>query len=146
MFNNNEVAYYRGEVVTVIRAYHVGDELYLHIRYDDGSEEYLTGIETRTVVRFGEQNVDSEVISESEVDNEPQEELKNEVLEVVPEDAAPQDEFEEPVAYAIDKKGEETPIYNLQKFVEEHNMVLESVQMCLDGTQKTHKGFSFRLA
>lgn len=146
MFNNNEVAYYRGEVVTVIRAYHVGDELYLHIRYDDGSEEYLTGIETRTVVRFGEQNVDSEVISESGVDNEPQEELKNEVLEVVPEDEVPQDEFEDPVAYAIDKKGEETPIYNLQKFVEEHNMVLESVQMCLDGTQKTHKGFSFRLA
>ena len=23
MFNNNEVAYYRGEVVTVIRAYHM---------------------------------------------------------------------------------------------------------------------------
>lgn len=141
MFNNNEVAYYRGEVVTVIRAYHVGDELYLHIRYDDGSEEYLTGIETRTVVRFGEQNVDSEVISEVEVGNEPQEELKNEVSE---------DEFdglfEDPVAYAIDKKGEETPIYNLEKFVEEHNMVLESVQMCLDGTQKTHKGYSFRLA
>lgn len=146
MFNNNEVAYYRGEVVTVIRAYHVGDELYLHIRYDDGSEEYLTGIETRTVVRFGEQNVDSEVVSESVVDNEPQEELKNEVSEVVPEDEVPQDEFEAPVAYAIDKKGEETPIYNLEKFVEEHNMVLESVQMCLDGTQKTHKGFSFRLA
>lgn len=145
MFNNNEVAYYRGEVVTVIRAYHVGDELYLHIRYDDGSEEYLTGIETRTVVRFGEQNVDSEVVSESVVDNEPQEELKNEVSEVVPEDEVPQDEFEAPVAYAIDKKGEETPIYNLEKFVEEHNMVLESVQMCLDGTQKTHKGFSFRL-
>ncbi len=141
MFNNNEVAYYRGEVVTVIRAYHVGDELYLHIRYDDGSEEYLTGIETRTVVRFGEQNVDSEVISEVEVGNESEEELKNEVSEVVPED-----EFEDPVAYAIDKKGTETPIYNLQKFVEEHNMVLESVQMCLDGTQKTHKGFSFRLA
>lgn len=140
MFNNNEVAYYRGEVVTVIRAYHVGDELYLHIRYDDGSEEYLTGIETRTVVRFGEQNVDSEVISESEADNEPQEELKNEVLEDTPVEVA------KPVAYAIDKKGEETPIYNLQKFVEEHNMVLESVQMCLDGTQKTHKGFSFRLA
>lgn len=131
MFNNNEVAYYRGEVVTVIRAYHVGDELYLHIRYDDGSEEYLTGIETRTVVRFGEQNVDSEVVSESEVGNEPQEELRDE---------APQ-----PVAYAIDKKGEETPIYNLEEFVQEHNMVLESVQMCLDGTQKTHKGFSFRL-
>lgn len=140
MFNNNEVAYYRGEVVTVIRAYHVGDELYLHIRYDDGSEEYLTGIETRTVVRFGEQNVDSEVVSEVEVGNEPQEELKNEVSEVVPED-----EFEDPVAYAIDKKGEETPIYNLEEFVKEHNMVLESVQMCLDGTQKTHKGFSFRL-
>lgn len=141
MFNNNEVAYYRGEVVTVIRAYHVGDELYLHIRYDDGSEEYLTGIETRTVVRFGEQNVDSEVISEVEVDNEPQEELKNEI---------PEDEFEgvfeDPVAYAIDKKGEETPIYNLEEFVSKHNMVLESVQMCLDGTQKTHKGFSFRLA
>lgn len=146
MFNNNEVAYYRGEVVTVIRAYHVGDELYLHIRYDDGSEEYLTGIETRTVVRFGEQNVDSKVISEVEVGNEPQEELRNEVSEVVPEDEVPQDEFEDPVAYAIDKKGEETPIYNLQKFVEEHNMVLESVQMCLDGTQKTHKGYSFRLA
>lgn len=142
MFNNNEVAYYRGEVVTVIRAYHVGDELYLHIRYDDGSEEYLTGIETRTVVRFGEQNVDSEVISESEVDNEPQEELRNEVSEPEPkvEDEAPQ-----PVAYAIDKKGEETPIYNLEEFVTEYNMVLESVQMCLDGTQKTHKGFSFRL-
>lgn len=140
MFNNNEVAYYRGEVVTVIRAYHVGDELYLHIRYDDGSEEYLTGIETRTVVRFGEQNVDSEVVSESEVDNEPQEELKNEVSEDTPVEVVG------PVAYAIDKKGEETPIYNLQKFVEEHNMVLESVQMCLDGTQKTHKGFSFRLA
>lgn len=140
MFNNNEVAYYRGEVVTVIRAYHVGDELYLHIRYDDGSEEYLTGIETRTVVRFGEQNVDSEVISESEVDNEPQEELKNEVSEDT------QVEVAEPVAYAIDKKGEETPIYNLEEFVQEHNMVLESVQMCLDGTQKTHKGFSFRLA
>ena len=140
MFNNNEVAYYRGEVVTVIRAYHVGDELYLHIRYDDGSEEYLTGIETRTVVRFGEQNVDSEVISESEVGNEPQEELRNEVSEDTPV------EVSSPVAYAIDKKGEETPIYNLQKFVEEHNMVLESVQMCLDGTQKTHKGFSFRLA
>jgi hypothetical protein len=139
MFNNNEVAYYRGEVVTVIRAYHVGDELYLHIRYDDGSEEYLTGIETRTVVRFGEQNVDSEVVSEVEVGNEPQEELKNEVSEDTPV------EVTEPVAYAIDKKGEETPIYNLQKFVEEHNMVLESVQMCLDGTQKTHKGFSFRL-
>lgn len=139
MFNNNEVAYYRGEVVTVIRAYHVGDELYLHIRYDDGSEEYLTGIETRTVVRFGEQNVDSEVISESEVDNEPQEELKNEVSEDT------QVEVAEPVAYAIDKKGEETPIYNLEEFVKEHNMVLESVQMCLDGTQKTHKGFSFRL-
>ena len=141
MFNNNEVAYYRGEVVTVIRAYHVGDELYLHIRYDDGSEEYLTGIETRTVVRFGEQNVDSEVISEVEVDNEPQEELKNEI---------PEDEFEgvfeDPVAYAIDKKGAETPIYNLEEFVAKHNMVLESVQMCLDGTQKTHKGFSFRLA
>lgn len=146
MFNNNEVAYYRGEVVTVIRAYHVGDKLYLHIRYDDGSEEYLTGIETRTVVRFGEQNVDSEVISEVEVGNEPQEELKNEVLEVVPEDEVPQDEFEDPVAYAIDKKGEETPIYNLKEFVEKHNMVLESVQMCLDGTQKTHKGYSFRLA
>lgn len=146
MFNNNEVAYYRGEVVTVIRAYHVGDELYLHIRYDDGSEEYLTGIETRTVVRFGEQNVDSEVVSESVVDNEPQEELKNEVSEVVPEDEVPQDEFEAPVAYAIDKKGEETPIYNLEEFVKEHNMVLESAQMCLDGTQKTHKGFSFRLA
>ena len=143
MFNNNEVAYYRGEVVTVIRAYHVGDELYLHIRYDDGSEEYLTGIETRTVVRFGEQNVDSEVISEVEVGNEPQEELKNEVS-----DNDSEDEFEglfDPVAYAIDKKGEETPIYNLEKFVEENNMVLESVQMCLDGTQKTHKGFSFRL-
>ena len=140
MFNNNEVAYYRGEVVTVIRAYHVGDELYLHIRYDDGSEEYLTGIETRTVVRFGEQNVDSEVISESEVGNEPQEELKNEVSEDT------QVEVAEPVAYAIDKKGEETPIYNLEEFVQEHNMVLESVQMCLDGTQKTHKGFSFRLA
>lgn len=140
MFNNNEVAYYRGEVVTVIRAYHVGDELYLHIRYDDGSEEYLTGIETRTVVRFGEQNIDSEVISESEVGNEPQEELKNEVSEDTPVEVVG------PVAYAIDKKGEETPIYNLQKFVEEHNMVLESVQMCLDGTQKTHKGFSFRLA
>ena len=140
MFNNNEVAYYRGEVVTVIRAYHVGDELYLHIRYDDGSEEYLTGIETRTVVRFGEQNVDSEVVSESEVDNEPQEELKNEVSEDTPVEVVG------PVAYAIDKKGEETPIYNLQKFVEEHNMVLESVQMCLDGTQKTHKGYSFRLA
>lgn len=140
MFNNNEVAYYRGEVVTVIRAYHVGDELYLHIRYDDGSEEYLTGIETRTVVRFGEQNVDSEVVSESEVDNEPQEELRNEVSEDTPVEVVG------PVAYAIDKKGEETPIYNLQKFVEEHNMVLESVQMCLDGTQKTHKGFSFRLA
>lgn len=134
MFNNNEVAYYRGEVVTVIRAYHVGDELYLHIRYDDGSEEYLTGIETRTVVRFGEQNVDSEVISESDVGNEPQEELKNEVSDNTP------------VAYAIDKKGEETPIYNLEEFVTEHNMVLESVQMCLDGTQKTHKGYSFRLA
>lgn len=140
MFNNNEVAYYRGEVVTVIRAYHVGDELYLHIRYDDGSEEYLTGIETRTVVRFGEQNVDSEVISESEVGNEPQEELRNEVSEDTPVEAA------EPVAYAIDKKGEETPIYNLEEFVKEHNMVLESVQMCLDGTQKTHKGYSFRLA
>lgn len=140
MFNNNEVAYYRGEVVTVIRSYHVGDELYLHIRYDDGSEEYLTGIETRTVVRFGEQNVDSEVISESEVGNEPQEELKNEVSEDTPVEVA------EPVAYAIDKKGEETPIYNLEEFVQEHNMVLESVQMCLDGTQKTHKGFSFRLA
>ena len=141
MFNNNEVAYYRGEVVTVIRAYYVGDELYLHIRYDDGSEEYLTGIETRTVVRFGEQNVDSEVISEVEVGNEPQEELKNEI---------PEDEFEgvfeDPVAYAIDKKGEETPIYNLEEFVKAHNMVLESVQMCLDGTQKTHKGYSFRLA
>lgn len=141
MFNNNEVAYYRGEVVTVIRAYHVGDELYLHIRYDDGSEEYLTGIETRTVVRFGEQNVDSEVISEVEVDNEPQEELRNEVSEDEFEGV-----FEDPVAYAIDKKGEETPIYNLEEFVKEHNMVLESVQMCLDGTQKTHKGFSFRLA
>ena len=140
MFNNNEVAYYRGEVVTVIRAYHVGDELYLHIRYDDGSEEYLTGIETRTVVRFGEQNVDSEVISESEVDNEPQEELKNEVSEDTPVEVVG------PVAYAIDKKGEETPIYNLEGFVKEHNMVLESVQMCLDGTQKTHKGYSFRLA
>lgn len=140
MFNNNEVAYYRGEVVTVIRAYHVGDELYLHIRYDDGSEEYLTGIETRTLVRFGEQNVDSEVISESEADNEPQEELKNEILEDTLVEVA------EPVAYAIDKKGEETPIYNLEEFVKEHNMVLESVQMCLDGTQKTHKGFSFRLA
>ena len=140
MFNNNEVAYYRGEVVTVIRAYHVGDELYLHIRYDDGSEEYLTGIETRTVVRFGEQNVDSEVVSEVEVGNEPQEELRNDVSE------DEQKEVAEPVAYAIDKKGEETPIYNLEKFVEEHNMVLESVQMCLDGTQKTHKGFSFRLA
>lgn len=140
MFNNNEVAYYRGEVVTVIRAYHVGDELYLHIRYDDGSEEYLTGIETRTVVRFGEQNVDSEVISESEVGNEPQEELKNEVSDNTPVEVAA------PVAYAIDKKGEETPIYNLEEFVTEHNMVLESVQMCLDGTQKTHKGFSFRLA
>lgn len=140
MFNNNEVAYYRGEVVTVIRAYHVGDELYLHIRYDDGSEEYLTGIETRTVVRFGEQNVDSEVISEVEVGNEPQEELKNEVSEDTPV------EVSEPVAYAIDKKGEETPIYNLEEFVQEHNMVLESVQMCLDGTQKTHKGYSFRLA
>ena len=140
MFNNNEVAYYRGEVVTVIRAYHVGDELYLHIRYDDGSEEYLTGIETRTVVRFGEQNVDSEVISEVEVGNEPQEELKNEVSEDTPV------EVTEPVAYAIDKKGEETPIYNLEEFVKEHNMVLESVQMCLDGTQKTHKGYSFRLA
>ena len=140
MFNNNEVAYYRGEVVTVIRAYHVGDELYLHIRYDDGSEEYLTGIETRTVVRFGEQNVDSEVISEVEVGNEPQEELKNEVSEDTPV------EVTEPVAYAIDKKGEETPIYNLEEFVKKHNMVLESVQMCLDGTQKTHKGFSFRLA
>jgi len=140
MFNNNEVAYYRGEVVTVIRAYHVGDELYLHIRYDDGSEEYLTGIETRTVVRFGEQNVDSEVVSEVEVGNEPQEELKNEVSEDTPV------EVTEPVAYAIDKKGEETPIYNLKEFVSEHNMVLESVQMCLDGTQKTHKGFSFRLA
>ena len=140
MFNNNEVAYYRGEVVTVIRAYHVGDELYLHIRYDDGSEEYLTGIETRTVVRFGEQNVDSKVISEVEVGNEPQEELRNEVSEDTPVEVAG------PVAYAIDKKGEETPIYNLQKFVEEHNMVLESVQMCLDGTQKTHKGYSFRLA
>ena len=139
MFNNNEVAYYRGEVVTVIRAYHVGNELYLHIRYDDGSEEYLTGIETRTVVRFGEQNVDSEVISESEVDNESQEELKNEVLEDTPA------EVSDPVAYAIDKKGEETPIYNLEEFVKEHNMVLESVQMCFDGTQKTHKGFSFRL-
>lgn len=139
MFNNNEVAYYRGEVVTVIRAYHVGDELYLHIRYDDGSEEYLTGIETRTVVRFGEQNVDSEVVSESEVDNEPQEELKNEVSEDTPVEVV------EPVAYAIDKKGAETPIYNLEEFVKEHNMVLESVQMCLDGTQKTHKGFSFRL-
>ena len=139
MFNNNEVAYYRGEVVTVIRAYHVGDELYLHIRYDDGSEEYLTGIETRTVVRFGEQNVDSEVISESEVGNEPQEELKNDVSEDEVKEVA------EPVAYAIDKKGEETPIYNLEEFVKEHNMVLESVQMCLDGTQKTHKGFSFRL-
>lgn len=134
MFNNNEVAYYRGEVVTVIRAYHVGDELYLYIRYDDGSEEYLTGIETRTVVRFGEQNVDSEVISESDVGNEPQEELKNEVSDNTP------------VAYAIDKKGEETPIYNLEEFVSEHGMVLESVQMCLDGTQKTHKGYSFRLA
>lgn len=140
MFNNNEVAYYRGEVVTVIRAYHVGDELYLHIRYDDGSEEYLTGIETRTVVRFGEQNVDSEVVSESGVDNEPQEELKNEVSEDTPVEVVG------PVAYAIDKKGEETPIYNLEEFVTEHNMVLESVQMCLDGTQKTHKGFSFRLA
>lgn len=140
MFNNNEVAYYRGEVVTVIRAYHVGNELYLHIRYDDGSEEYLTGIETRTVVRFGEQNVDSEVISEVEVGNEPQKELKNEVLEDTPA------EVSDPVAYAIDKKGEETPIYNLEEFVKEHNMVLESVQMCLDGTQKTHKGFSFRLA
>ena len=140
MFNNNEVAYYRGEVVTVIRAYHVGDELYLHIRYDDGSEEYLTGIETRTVVRFGEQNVDSEAVSESEVDNEPQEELKNEVSEDTPVEVVG------PVAYAIDKKGEETPIYNLEEFVKEHNMVLESVQMCLDGTQKTHKGFSFRLA
>ena len=140
MFNNNEVAYYRGEIVTVVRAYHVGDELYLHIRYDDGSEEYLTGIETRTVVRFGEQNVDSEVVSEVEVGNEPQEELKNEVSEDTPV------EVTNPVAYAIDKKGTETPIYNLQKFVEEHNMVLESVQMCLDGTQKTHKGFSFRLA
>lgn len=140
MFNNNEVAYYRGEVVTVIRAYHVGDELYLHIRYDDGSEEYLTGIETRTVVRFGEQNVDSEVISESEVDNEPQEELRNEVSEDTPV------EVSGPVAYAIDKKGEETPIYNLEEFVSEHGMVLESVQMCLDGTQKTHKGYSFRLA
>lgn len=140
MFNNNEVAYYRGEVVTVIRAYHVGDELYLHIRYDDGSEKYLTGIETRTVVRFGEQNVDSEVISESEVGNEPQEELKNEVSEDT------QVEVAEPVAYAIDKKGEETPIYNLEEFVSEHGMVLESVQMCLDGTQKTHKGYSFRLA
>lgn len=139
MFNNNEVAYYRGEVVTVIRAYHVGDELYLHIRYDDGSEEYLTGIETRTVVRFGERNVDSEVVSESEVDNEPQEELRNEVSEDT------QVEVADPVAYAIDKKGEETPIYNLEEFVKEHNMVLESVQMCLDGTQKTHKGFSFRL-
>lgn len=140
MFNNNEVAYYRGEVVTVIRAYHVGDELYLHIRYDDGSEEYLTGIETRTVVRFGEQNVDSEVVSEVEVGNEPQEELKNEVSEDTPVEVVG------PVAYAIDKKGEETLIYNLEEFVKEHNMVLESVQMCLDGTQKTHKGFSFRLA
>lgn len=140
MFNNNEVAYYRGEVVTVIRAYHVGDELYLHIRYDDGSEEYLTGIETRTVVRFGEQNVDSEVISESEVDNEPQEELRNEVSEDTPVEVV------DPVAYAVDKKGEETPIYNLEEFVKKHNMVLESVQMCLDGTQKTHKGYSFRLA
>lgn len=140
MFNNNEVAYYRGEVVTVIRAYHVGDELYLHIRYDDGSEEYLTGIETRTVVRFGEQNVDSEVVSEVEVGNEPQEELKNEVSEDTPVEVVG------PVAYAIDKKGEETPIYNLEEFVKEHNMVLESVQMCLDGTQKTHKGYSFRLA
>lgn len=139
MFNNNEVAYYRGEVVTVIRAYHVGDELYLHIRYDDGSEEYLTGIETRTVVRFGEQNVDSEVISDSEVGNEPQEELKNEVSEDTTVEVA------DPVAYAIDKKGTETPIYNLEEFVKEHNMVLESVQMCLDGAQKTHKGFSFRL-
>ena len=140
MFNNNEVAYYRGEVVTVIRAYHVGDELYLHIRYDDGSEEYLTGIETRTVVRFGEQNVDSEVISEVEVGNEPQEELKNEVSEDTLVEAP------KPVAYAIDKKGKETPIYDLEYFVSKHNMVLESVQMCLDGTQKTHKGFSFRLA
>lgn len=140
MFNNNEVAYYRGEVVTVIRAYHVGDELYLHIRYDDSSEEYLTGIETRTVVRFGEQNVDSEVVSEVEVGNEPQEELRNDVSEDEPKEIA------DPVAYAIDKKGEETPIYNLQKFAKEHNMVLESVQMCLDGTQKTHKGYSFRLA
>lgn len=139
MFNNNEVAYYRGEVVTVIRAYHVGDELYLHIRYDDGSEEYLTGIETRTVVRFGEKNVDSKVISAPEVDNEPQEELTNEV----PDNTTV--EIADPVAYAIDKKGEETPIYNLEEFVAEHNMVLESVQMCLDGTQKTHKGFSFRL-
>ena len=99
----------------------------------------MTGIETRTVVRFGEQNVDSKVISESEVGNEPQEELTNEVSEDTPVEVA------EPVAYAIDKKGEETPIYNLEEFVKEHNMVLESVQMCLDGTQKTHKGFSFRL-
>lgn len=140
MFNNNEVAYYRGEVVTVIRAYHVGDELYLHIRYDDGSEEYLTGIETRTVVRFGEQNVDSKVISEVEVGNEPQEELRNEVSEDTPVEVA------KPVAYAVDKKGAETPIYNLEEFVSEHGMALESVQMCLGGTQKTHKGYSFRLA
>lgn len=143
MFNNNEVAYYRGEVVTVIRHYHVGDEPYAHIRYDDGSEEYISGIETRTLVRFGEQNVDSKVISESEVDNEPQEELRNEVSEPEPE---VENETPQPVAYAIDKKGEETPIYNLEEFVSEHGMVLESVQMCLDGTQKTHKGYSFRLA
>lgn len=142
--------YYYGEkLVSITRTFRFASKMKSEIKFFDGTTMVVDRSEITEQPVF-ENNVEEvqEDFKFNDFKNDEQEDKAKTTLEEF-QNAFPKSESQVVVAHKV-SNSKETEIGEIgsdefNKFVDSKKLSVEAIQSVLDGTQKTHKGFSFHI-
>ena len=142
--------YYYGEkLVSITRTFRFASKMKSEIKFFDGTTMVVDRSEITEQPAF-ENNVEEvqEDFKFNDFKNDEQEDKAKTTLEEF-QNAFPKSESQVVVAHKV-SNSKETEIGEIgsdefNKFVDSKKLSVEAIQSVLDGTQKTHKGFSFHI-
>ena len=142
--------YYYGEkLVSITRTFRFASKMKSEIKFFDGTTMVVDRSEITEQPAF-ENNVEEvqEDFKFNDFKNDEQEDKAKTTLDEF-QNAFPKSESQVVVAHKV-SNSKETKIGEIgsdefNKFVDSKKLSVEAIQSVLDGTQKTHKGFSFHI-
>ena len=143
--------YYYGEkLVSITRTFRFASKMKSEIKFFDGTTMVVDRSEITEQPVVFENNVEEvqEDFKFNDFKNDEQEDKAKTTLEEF-QNAFPKSESQVIVAHKV-SNSKETKIGEIgsdefNKFVDSKKLSVEAIQAVLDGTQKTHKGFSFHI-